>query len=190
MVVYRIYLLNAMLGFSGPGLTALCQDDEAARHFAQMFFLRGCYVEIWAGSRLVGRVETPCGPDFWVKSSTQNEAVRHPSEAVTEAVCRLDASFLKLQRSFDEIEAIATGGGGDVHPGRAKMDYFRVVGDSPHTSEPMEKVVSTAVEAEIQSSAFRRLCGKSGKVEVWGKNGRLISPDLLNSMARDERVAR
>ncbi len=67
------------------------------------------------------------------------------------------------------------------------MDYFLVIGDGPQAREPIEHVATTAVEAELHCSRLRRLCGKAGKVEVWGKNGRKISPERLDSLVRMEK---
>ena len=66
------------------------------------------------------------------------------------------------------------------------MSYFRVVATGAHLSEPFEKVVSTAAEAEAQSGVLRRQAGKHGSVEVWGNDGRKISSDRLRRFAQEE----
>ena len=66
------------------------------------------------------------------------------------------------------------------------VGYFRVVGVGAQASEPIEKIVATASEAEFQRMTLERLCGKSGKVEVLGKNGRPIGPDKLQRLIREE----
>ena len=52
------------------------------------------------------------------------------------------------------------------------MDYFRIVGEGAQSPHPIEKVVTSAIEAQAESSALRRLCGRYGRVEVWNKQGR------------------
>ena len=69
------------------------------------------------------------------------------------------------------------------------MGYFRISGEGPNASGRSEKIVTTALEAEVQMHAMSRLCGRLGKVEVLGKDGRVISPDRLASMARAEEAA-
>jgi hypothetical protein len=67
------------------------------------------------------------------------------------------------------------------------MNYFLVIGVGPQAPAPIEHVATTAIEAEAHCSRLRRLCGKAGKVEVWAKDGRKISPDRLDSLVRAER---
>ena len=66
--------------------------------------------------------------------------------------------------------------------------YYRVVGTGSQVSEPMEKVVITASEAAFFSAEFRRLCGRHGTVDVWRKDGRRISPQMLDSMVQKEKL--
>ena len=67
------------------------------------------------------------------------------------------------------------------------MNYFLVIGMGPQASGPIEHAAATAIEANLQCSRLRRLCGKAGKVEVWAKDGRKISPDRLDSLAQAEK---
>ena len=69
------------------------------------------------------------------------------------------------------------------------MSYFRIVGVGAQAPEPIEKVVSTAIGAEAERCTLQRLCGKHGKVEVSGKDGRTISPERLWRLAQDEAVS-
>lgn len=69
------------------------------------------------------------------------------------------------------------------------MDYFRIEGVGTQASEPIEKVVSTAREAETERNSLQRLCGKHGKVGVSGKDGRAISSNKLRRLARAEEGA-
>ena len=69
------------------------------------------------------------------------------------------------------------------------MAYFRVVGSGAQAPEPIEKLAATALEAEAQHNLLRRLCGRSGKVQVWGKTGREISPETLRRLAQEEQAA-
>jgi hypothetical protein len=69
------------------------------------------------------------------------------------------------------------------------MGYYRIVGIGTQASEPIEKIVATALEAESKRNALQRLCGKYGKVEVCGKDGRVIGPDRLRRMAHEEELA-
>ena len=66
------------------------------------------------------------------------------------------------------------------------MDYFLVIGEGPQASGPLEHLAVTAVEAALECSKFRRLCGKIGKVEVWTKEGRKISPERLERLVQAE----
>lgn len=67
------------------------------------------------------------------------------------------------------------------------MTYYRVVGEGSQASEPIEHIVSTATEAKFHCNALRRICGKLGKVEVWTRNGRKISPGRLEKLAEIEK---
>ena len=67
------------------------------------------------------------------------------------------------------------------------MDYFRIVGEGSQSAQPIEKVVTTATQAQSEVSSLRRLCGRYGKVEVWGKNGRRVTPERLQNLALAER---
>lgn len=69
------------------------------------------------------------------------------------------------------------------------MDYFRIIGSGAQEAEPIEKVFHTAAEAALQHNMLRRVCGRYGVVEVWGKNGRKISLNRLEALARQEQVA-
>ena len=69
------------------------------------------------------------------------------------------------------------------------MDYFRLVAEGSQLAQPIEKIVATAAEAEAQSDALRRQCGKFGKVEVWGRDGRIISPERLHVLVQQEAAA-
>ena len=69
------------------------------------------------------------------------------------------------------------------------MGYYRVVGSGSQVSEPMEEIVVTATEADYCSMRFRRLCGRTGIVEVWKKNGRRISLQTLSLLAKKEKAA-
>ena len=66
------------------------------------------------------------------------------------------------------------------------MGYFRIVGVGAQAPEPIEKVAFSAVGAEAERSTLQRLCGKHGKVEVLGKDGRSIAPERLWRLAQDE----
>ena len=70
------------------------------------------------------------------------------------------------------------------------MSRYRIVGTGAQASEPMEKIVTTASEADFQRMTFQRLCGKSGTVEVFGKDGRAIRPDRLQQLAREENTVK
>jgi hypothetical protein len=69
------------------------------------------------------------------------------------------------------------------------MDYFRIVGEGAQSPHPIEKVVTSAIEAQAESSALRRLCGRYGRVEVWNKQGRRVTPERLQNLAIAERGA-
>jgi len=70
------------------------------------------------------------------------------------------------------------------------VGYFRIVGVGAQASEPIEKIVATASEAEFQRMTLQRLCGRRRVVEVSGKNGRVIGPDKLRRLAQEEVEAR
>jgi hypothetical protein len=72
--------------------------------------------------------------------------------------------------------------------GKPVVDYCLIIGVGPQAPEPIEHVATTAIEAEAHPTRLRRLCGKSGKVEVWAKDGRKISPDRLDSLVRAEKA--
>ena len=65
------------------------------------------------------------------------------------------------------------------------MANYIVVATGPHLSQPLEKIVSTALEAVAQRDTLQRLAGKHGHVDVL-RDGRLISFVTLNRLARDE----
>ena len=69
------------------------------------------------------------------------------------------------------------------------MGYFRIVGVGAQAPGPIEKIASSAVEAEVERSTLQRLCGKHGEVKVSGRDGRAITPDKLRRLARDEAVS-
>jgi hypothetical protein len=64
--------------------------------------------------------------------------------------------------------------------------YFRVVGEGAQSPEPIETVVSTASAAQAECGRLRRICGRYGRVEVWGKDGRRITPERLQNLALAE----
>ena len=66
--------------------------------------------------------------------------------------------------------------------------YFRITGVGAQAPGPIEKIALTAAAAEIERSNLQRLCGRSGRVEVSGKDGRTISPERLRRLAQDEAV--
>lgn len=66
------------------------------------------------------------------------------------------------------------------------MAVFRIVGVGPQASEPIEKIVSTALEAQSESIRLRRLCGRYGIVEIWAEN-RLISANRIDVLAQLEK---
>ena len=69
------------------------------------------------------------------------------------------------------------------------MGYFKIEATGAQASGLIEKIVSTARDAEFERNALQRLCGKYGKVDVSGKDGRAISPDTLRRLAQDEENA-
>ena len=69
------------------------------------------------------------------------------------------------------------------------MGYFRIVGVGAQAPAPIERVAVTATKAEVERTTLQRLCGRHGKVEVSGKDGRLISPEKLWRLAQDEAVS-
>lgn len=74
-----------------------------------------------------------------------------------------------------------------MYPARARglmVGYFRIVGTGAQASEPIEKVVATATEAEFHRVTLQRLCGRGGVVKVSGKNGRAIRPGQLQRLMR------
>ena len=68
------------------------------------------------------------------------------------------------------------------------MGYFRIVGISAQTPEPVERIVTSALEADLQRMMIQRSCGKSGKVEVFGKDGRAITTHTLQRLIREEKA--
>ena len=68
------------------------------------------------------------------------------------------------------------------------MGFFRVtgVGAQAQAPEPIEKITFSAVGAEAERSTLQRLCGKHGKVEISGRNGRSITRERLRRLAQDE----
>ena len=68
------------------------------------------------------------------------------------------------------------------------MNYFRIVGEGSQSPHPIEKIATTAVQAQAECSALRRQCGRYGRVEVWGKNGRRVTPERLQNLALAERA--
>ena len=66
------------------------------------------------------------------------------------------------------------------------MAIFRIVGVGPQASEPIERIVDTAIAAEAEFMALNRLCGKYGNVEIWAKH-RLISPLTLQTLVQKEK---
>jgi len=66
------------------------------------------------------------------------------------------------------------------------MGFFRITGVGAQAPEPIEKVAFSAVGAEAECSTLQRLCGKHGKVEISGKDGRSITPERLRRLAQDE----
>ena len=70
------------------------------------------------------------------------------------------------------------------------MSYYRIVGIGAQVSEPIEKIVATASEAEFQRMTMQRLCGKYGVVDVFGRNGRVIGYDTLQRLIREEAMVK
>ena len=68
------------------------------------------------------------------------------------------------------------------------MAYFRIVGVGAQASGPIERIALTAVAAEVERNSLQRLCGRYGRVEVSGKDGRTISLERLRRLAQDEAV--
>ena len=66
------------------------------------------------------------------------------------------------------------------------MGQFLVVAVGPHSSHPTETSFGTATEALAQVAVYRRLCGRSGTVEVLGPGGRRVADDTLMRMAAEE----
>jgi len=64
--------------------------------------------------------------------------------------------------------------------------YFRVTGIGPSSSEPIDRIASTAIEAEKQFHAVLRICGRAGSVEIYGLGGRTISREKIRTLARAE----
>ena len=68
------------------------------------------------------------------------------------------------------------------------MAHVRIVGVGAQAPAPIEEIALTAA-AEVERSNLQRLCGRHGKVEVSGKDGRMISPEPLRRLAQDEALA-
>lgn len=66
------------------------------------------------------------------------------------------------------------------------MSYYRVVGDGPSAAEPLEQVEETAAGALSTKHRLQRLCGRAGKVTIWGKDGRVIGDSKIARLAREE----
>jgi hypothetical protein len=66
------------------------------------------------------------------------------------------------------------------------LNYFRVVGEGAQSPEPIEKVVHSATDALAECSRLRRICGRYGRVDVWGKDGRRITPERLQNLSSVE----
>ena len=69
------------------------------------------------------------------------------------------------------------------------MGYFRIVGVGAQAPEPIERVAVTATKAEVERTTLQRLCGRHGKVEILGKDGRVISPERLQRLAQGEAIS-
>jgi hypothetical protein len=66
------------------------------------------------------------------------------------------------------------------------LDHYIVVAVGPHSPTSTEMVVATATEALAQVAVQRRLCGRSGTVEVLGRGGRKIGEETLMRAAAGE----
>ncbi len=66
------------------------------------------------------------------------------------------------------------------------MGLFRITGVGAQAPGPIEKVAFSAVGAEAERSTLQRLCGKHGKVEISGRDGRSITPERLRRLAQNE----
>jgi hypothetical protein len=67
--------------------------------------------------------------------------------------------------------------------------YFRITGMGPGASEPMERIVSTALEAEKQFHTLSRICGRSGGVAIYGRGGQAMTLERVSKLARNEENA-
>ena len=63
---YQMYLLGPAGQLSRSGRDADCIDDASAFQFAQSFFNHGKQVEVWSGTRFVGKISTPPSALFWL----------------------------------------------------------------------------------------------------------------------------
>ena len=70
------------------------------------------------------------------------------------------------------------------------VSYYRIVGISAQSAEPIEKVVATVSEAEFHRMTLQRVCGKFGVVDVFRRNGRAIGYDALQRLIREEQAAK
>ncbi len=80
----------------------------------------------------------------------------------------------------------STYGSSQLKGGRG-VSSFIVVATGSRFSGPEERTASTAVHAEAHHLCLTRLCGRSGKVQVFVKLGREISWQTLQRMAVAER---
>ena len=64
---------------------------------------------------------------------------------------------------------------------------FTIVATGAMFPRPEERTAYTAVEAEALHLSLSRLCGKSGKVQVFAERGREIHRDTLQRLAVAER---
>jgi hypothetical protein len=66
------------------------------------------------------------------------------------------------------------------------LGYYLVVAVGAHSPDPTETVVGTATAALAQLASHRRLAGRSGQVEVLGRDGRKIGEEKLMRAAAEE----
>ena len=68
MPEYHLYQVDHIRQIKkGSGITANCLDDAAAFDFAKLFFRHGLQVEVWSGTRMVGRTSVPRVGLFWAQ---------------------------------------------------------------------------------------------------------------------------
>jgi hypothetical protein len=53
----------------------------------------------------------------------------------------------------------------------------------------MERIVSTALDAEKQFHALSRICGRSGGVAIYGRGGQTVTLERISKLARAEENA-